>query len=425
MRVAPDAAQSAAERTVLARTTRSALARAGLTVTPAEAAHPAVVELAHIAQRLLRADPADQRPTEQSPMEQSPAERLGLRLAQLRAENAEDAAGDSEYVADPARAAGADVPPGAVDWPVDLAVPRPHLERSVARALRALPPPRRQPDHGRPGHGQPDDGRPAVGDRGPVPDDGLPATPGSVVVRWREREAGALGEAAALLAVAWPEAHRELGTVLAQIALLEGPAIDGFTDFAVHGAVFVRRDRLAPGPDGLPGPVRLAEALVHEGTHTRCNAASVTAEPFLRPAQGDARLVSTPLRIDPRPLSGLFQQVVVLARSVLLYERLLDLRPVTGRGATGRAVIGRSGSGRSAGGRSAGGWSAGGRSAAGSETVLDGPTVDEAAAIRARHGELVRSAVEGVSTLTRHRDALTERGAAVLADAAAVIRARG
>ncbi|WP_424888944.1 aKG-HExxH-type peptide beta-hydroxylase [Streptomyces sp. XH2] len=319
MRIAPDARQSAEERTVLARMTRSSLARAGLTVTAAEAGHPAVTELAHLAQAALRTDaPGGER-----------LARLGRMLGR-------------------ARAGIAAAPPSALPWPVETAAPGPHLERSVARARNSLP--RRDGDAGTP--------------------------PESTVVAWHDREVGTLRETVALLAAVWPEAHAELGGILAQIALLDGPAIDGFTDFTVHGAVFVRRDRLGPGADALPGPVRLAEALVHEGAHTRCNAASVAAQPFLRPARGDAQLVTTPLRVDARPLTGLFQQVVVLARSVLLYRRLLD----TDMGAPGTA------------------------------------------AVRSRHARLARSATEGVRTLADHRDALTDHGLAVLEEAATVAR---
>ncbi|MGC0415587.1 aKG-HExxH-type peptide beta-hydroxylase [Embleya sp. AB8] len=321
MRVEPDAGQSADERAVLARMTRSILARAELTATPGESTHPAVIETAHLAQRLLRADPPDP--------ERLAA--LGRMLHRAKAQITE--------------------PTPELPWPVDLVEPRAHLERSVGRALKAIP--RRSDDRE------------------------APRT--STVVAWRARDRDTLAETIALLAATWPEAHAELREILVQIALLDGAAIDGFTDFGVHGAVFIRRDRLTAGADGLPGAIRLAEALVHEGTHTRCNAASVAAEPFLRPAEGAEPLVATPLRADPRPLTGLFQQAVVLVRSALLYRRLLD-RAAPARGS---------------------------------------------AATRARHDLLARSATEAVGTLTTHRDALTEHGLAVLDQAADVARGRG
>ncbi|MBW5480502.1 aKG-HExxH-type peptide beta-hydroxylase [Streptomyces bambusae] len=326
MRVAPDARQSAEERTVLVGMTRSALARAGLAVTPAEAAHPAVVEIAHLAQRVVRAGTPD-------------PERLG-RLGRMLDRVRADVTGPSPY------AAARSVEPYAAARSVEPAAPAPHLERSVARARKSLP--ARDDDAGKPRE--------------------------SAVVAWREHDRESLRETVALLTAVWPEAWAELAEVLLQVALLDGSAIDGFTDFGVHGAVFVHRGRLGPGRDGLPGPVRLAEALVHEGAHTRCNAASVATAPFLLPAQGEAQLVATPLRIDPRPLTGLFQQVVVLARSMMLYERVLD-------------------SGK------------------------QGPA---SAAVRLRRDELARDALAGVRTLMDHCDALTGHGMSVLEDAARV-----
>lgn len=322
MRVEPDARRSAEERSVLARMTRSALERAGQDVSPEEAAHPAVVEAAHIAQSVLRKGP--------------PGPESIARLSGMLAR---------------ARSGIADTPPSGLPWPVGLAAPQPHLERSVARALKAVP--RTDGD---------------TGNRS-----------GSAVVAWRERDTEVIRGTIALLADLWPGAYAELREILRQTVLLDGPALDGFTDFAVHGAVFIRRDRLGPDTGGLPGTVRLAEALVHEGTHTRCNAASVAAEPFLRPAADGGPLVTTPLRLDPRPLTGLFQQMVVLARSVLLYRRLLG------------------------------------------ETAADTRTT---AAVRARHDELARSATEAVHIMTGHARALTDHGEAVLKDAAEVVRVR-
>ncbi|MFF1379683.1 aKG-HExxH-type peptide beta-hydroxylase [Streptomyces sp. NPDC058308] len=171
------------------------------------------------------------------------------------------------------------------------AEPSPHLIRSVTRALSALP-------------------------------TGADAPGGSRVVSWQRPDRAVLDESVARLAAAWPLMLSELRIGVAQVALLEGPAIDGFTDFATHGAIYVNRSRLRTSPRGLPGPVRCAEALVHEGTHTRCNAAQLST-PFLTTAADSARPVRTPLRADPRPVAGLFQQMVVLARSSALYALLL------------------------------------------------------------------------------------------------------
>ena len=181
-------------------------------------------------------------------------------------------------------------------WPVDLTGPEAHLWESLVRALAALP---RKP--------------------------GTPPGPASMEIgQWREDERDVFCAAGCLLAEVWPQLLSEASLVVRQVALLAGRHIDGYTDFTTHGVVFINRRRLEPGRTGLPGSARLAEALVHEGTHTRFNVAALS-RPFLidEVGQGVPALLATPLRSDPRPLSGLFQQLVVLVRSVSLYDRLL------------------------------------------------------------------------------------------------------
>ncbi|MBB5936424.1 aKG-HExxH-type peptide beta-hydroxylase [Streptomyces zagrosensis] len=170
----------------------------------------------------------------------------------------------------------------------------PHLVRSLSRVLAQLP--------------------------ARTTADGAPVT--ASLGTWSAADWTILADGLRLLDTVWPQMLGELRTVVAQVALLDGMAVDGYTDFTVHGAVLINRRRLSPTRAGLPGPVRLAEALVHEGTHTRCNVSAVR-EPLLMPAADErAGPLATPLRADPRPLSGLFQQTVVLARCVLLYKRL-------------------------------------------------------------------------------------------------------
>jgi hypothetical protein len=180
-------------------------------------------------------------------------------------------------------------------WAVDLPPVERHLQESLRRAKAQIP----------------------------TRDDRAEDVARLAVRGWTEDERSVHCGASCLLASVWPEMLAEVATMVRQVALLEGFGIDGFTDFASHGAVFVNSSRLQPSHSGLPPEVRLAEALVHEATHNRCNAAAVR-QPFLEDAGGDAAsLVHTPLRNDPRPLTGLFQQLVVIVRCWLLYERLL------------------------------------------------------------------------------------------------------
>lgn len=218
MRVQPDAGEAAGDRAALLGRMRAVLDRAGVEAPPdARLRHPAAVEVVHRVQGELRAGP--------------------LHADRLRA-----------------AAAGFDRLPASGCAP---AVPRGHLHRSVARALRSIPP-RTRPD-------------------------GQPVT--AEVAEWRTPERDVLVEALEVLDTVWPQSADETRETVAEVALLDGDAIDGYTDFTIHGAVLLNRSRLAVGRDGLPGVVRCAEALVHEGTHTRCNAAA-SRRPFLVPAGG-------------------------------------------------------------------------------------------------------------------------------------------
>lgn len=185
---------------------------------------------------------------------------------------------------------------GCSAWAVDLAPPEDHLRDSLARAVSQVP---QRPDR-------------------------LEALAALRIGDWSDDDRAAFCEAACLLAASWPEMLDELTEVVQQVALLDGFGVDGFTDVATHGAIYVNRARLVADAGGLPGAFRMAEAIVHEGAHNRCNGAAL-ADPFLVDAtSGGEPVVMTPLRPDPRPLTGLLQQLVVLVRSVLLYDRLLD-----------------------------------------------------------------------------------------------------
>ncbi|GAA1987736.1 aKG-HExxH-type peptide beta-hydroxylase [Kitasatospora viridis] len=324
MLVTPDARAAEQDGRTVARLVRAGLSRvlpeADL---PAETAlgYPGYHAAAHRAQRLTHRQTSGGQPDRQL---------------------AEELRGvDADARASAARAARRT---GEARWPVDLPPAERHLLESLDRARAGLPPrPERAAE--------------------------LAAL---TVAPWNPRHRRAFDRAERLLGEVWPEMLAEVATVVRQVALLDGWGIAGFTDFTVHGVVFVNADRVLPEPaDGaLPAPLPLVEALVHEGTHTRCNAAAVTT-PFLSGAPTD--LLRTPLRADPRPLAGLFQQVVVLARSVLLYRRLLAAPPAALNG--GRA------------------------------------------AAEARHALLTAQGLAGCATLEDHREALTDAGRSTAAQA--------
>jgi hypothetical protein len=325
VRIRPDKSRAAQEQERLDRLVRAALGRVlhgDLVGEPdghdrALLRHPAIVEIAHAAQRT-------------SPTSVKSCDELADRLARALVL---------------ARAGRNGTASNCPVWSVELASPQHHLSASLTRAIAQIP------------------DTVLVGRN-------LQQT---VVTDWLDDQRTGFCTAARLLHQAWPQMLDELRVTVCQVALLAGNAVDGFTDFTIHGAVLINRRRLDDDSRGLPGSVRFAEALVHEGTHSRCNAAAV-AQPVLRPATAAEPLtVMTPLRPDPRPLTGLFQQLVVLARCVLFYRRLLD------------------------------------------------SGVDGDAAVRARHAILINQVVKARDVLHRHRDQLTDAGCMVVAEADDVI----
>ena len=235
---------------------------------------------------------------------------------------------------------------GCASWAVDLPPAEEHLHASLARAVAQVPP---RPDREQ-------------------------ALSLLQIGGWSDDDRRAFCDAARLLAAAWPEMLAELRVVVAQIALIHGYGIDGFTDVATHGAVYVNRARLRSTDAELPGCVRFAEALVHEGAHNRCNAAALV-DPFLADStSGSEPVVMTPLRADPRPLTGLLQQLVVLVRSVLLYDRL------------------------------------------GSQ-----PSAAATAAVEARRDKLRRQTSDALRTISAHTAKLTDHGRSVVSEAGALL----
>ncbi|MEE1821318.1 HEXXH motif-containing putative peptide modification protein [Streptomyces sp. BE20] len=353
MDIEPDAAAAARDQREVARLVRGALHRAALVApgarppgpTTDDLIHPAVVEVAHDAQRALRLGPL----TAERRAELT--DRLDAAVA-VAVTAARTAAGwdRSGLILDNGRVV--DGTPVRPAWAVELAGPQPHVDRAVTRALAGVP------------------GPPAAGESPPT----------SRARAWTGTEREVFAAAARLLDGAWPAMLAELTCTVRQIVVLGGPALDGFTDFTVHGAVFLSGQRLTDEPDGLPAPLHLAEALVHEGTHQRFNAALVTTPPWHRAVDSLAP-VPTPLRADPRPLGGLFHQLVVLARSASLFGRLLARDPGPGG--------------------------------------HPGPVADPQV-LRARHTHHLGDVRSAAATLEAHRSSLTEAGRSVLAQAQAL-----
>lgn len=352
MRIEPDREQASSEQQALVQVLSTVVARAWretaedgaegadrsdpvetLDATPGQPVYPGWFAVAHAARSLHRpghVDPADRR------------RRLGDRLRSTVAQ---------------ARASAERVRTCACSsWQADLAPPELHAAESLERAVAQIP-------------------------KTPEQSARLVAL---AVGEWEQAPRAVFCRSSCLLASAWPEALGEMSAVVRQVTLLRGHGIDGFTDFAAHGALFLNEHRLQPAPGGVPPVVRFAEALVHEAAHTRCNMSTFVSPLVGGSAAAAQTLVPTPLRRDLRPLMGLLQQLVVLARCVVLYDRVLE------RGVAHDAV--------------------------------EGADAGAVGAVGERRELLFRQGAQALETLDTHASKLSDSGGEAVDDARAVLR---
>jgi hypothetical protein len=115
-----------------------------------------------------------------------------------------------------------------------------------------------------------------------------------------------------LLKKIWFEAYEEIQDFVQRIQFFDAERVIGFVDFQNHGSIFLRKDDMVD-------KVWLAEQILHEESHVRLNTTLAVTPLFLN--NGDA-LYDSPLRLEPRPMFGLFHQMFVLSRLFYFYVRL-------------------------------------------------------------------------------------------------------
>jgi hypothetical protein len=128
-------------------------------------------------------------------------------------------------------------------------------------------------------------------------------------------EIAQIENAFALIEKASPHAASLVSEVCSVICLLrtEGGALP-------HGSCISLTSKLVPGLIYFtPAPVLMtSESIVHESAHLWLSRFEAAAEMYADPS----RIVSSPLRPDPRPLTGLMHQVWVLSNLVPFYHDL-------------------------------------------------------------------------------------------------------
>jgi hypothetical protein len=123
----------------------------------------------------------------------------------------------------------------------------------------------------------------------------------------------------------WQEFEELVSTIV--LAQSEGGRFGGASAFGAWGAILVN-------PKASTTPSKIALTLIHESSHLKLFHAYLDDEIVLNAAQD---LYSSPLRVEARPMNGIFHAAFVLARMVAFLNDLLelnDLEQVFGTDAT-------------------------------------------------------------------------------------------
>lgn len=116
-----------------------------------------------------------------------------------------------------------------------------------------------------------------------------------------------------------PEMKSQLDEYVTHIKIFDGDGIIGMTDVRVFGAVFIRTTPPAQNPLAY-----FTEHLIHETSHLHLNAL-MAYDPII--ANPPEELYPAPIRLDPRPMYGVFHATYVLSRIVRFFRLLRYLFP--------------------------------------------------------------------------------------------------
>lgn len=117
-----------------------------------------------------------------------------------------------------------------------------------------------------------------------------------------------------------PELHAEFRALVSQIVLTDGHSglkeksgFHGGSSFLLWGALFIN-------PGNPASPIALVETLAHEAAHTLLFGLSIDEKLVDNP---DSERFSSPFRMDPRPMDGIYHATFVAARMHYATEAFL------------------------------------------------------------------------------------------------------
>lgn len=112
----------------------------------------------------------------------------------------------------------------------------------------------------------------------------------------------------------WPEMRTEIADCLRTVVFVRTDQLIGATDANFLGAIFV-------GLREAENIIKLGEEIVHEVSHNVLNTLALV-EPIC--LNSETERFMAPLRVDPRPMFGIFHQVFVLSRLTQYYIKVVE-----------------------------------------------------------------------------------------------------
>lgn len=135
-----------------------------------------------------------------------------------------------------------------------------------------------------------------------------------------EKCRGLINAAFDLMDAGDPEQAAEIRALLREIVMAAGSedpkalTFDGASSFMLWGAIIINANR-------RDGELAMAQMLTHESTHNLLFGLSADG-PLVE--NSDEELYSSPLRMDPRPMDGIYHATFVTARMHRVVQRLLE-----------------------------------------------------------------------------------------------------
>lgn len=128
---------------------------------------------------------------------------------------------------------------------------------------------------------------------------------------------GLLREGLALMAETLPELHGEVTVIVREVLLAHAPPgqkmeFDGASHYQFWGLLMLN-------PKHHATPLAVVEVLAHEAAHSLLFGLTIEEPLVFNP---DAELYSSPLRLDPRPMDGIYHATFVSARMAWAMGRL-------------------------------------------------------------------------------------------------------